>query len=280
MVAYASTSYKRIVDRSVYELTADTSPEGLARGEYIVNALGGCVDCHNNPDAGFLAGSAEEVELGIIKGSITFSNLTPDPDTGLGSWTDGEIARAIREGVSRDGTSLFLMPSFNYHVMSDADVAAVVGYLRSLESVNNPLPKTDANLPGKVMVTMGVFGPSPLGEPITSPQTTPALGDAKYGEYLVTLAGCRDCHGFDYAGGKRPDAAPGDPPAPNLTSGGDFGTWNADDFVTAMKNGINPDGEVLDPTKMPWPVYGNIKDEDLRAMFGYLQSVEALPDNY
>jgi mono/diheme cytochrome c family protein len=276
---YANNSFKKIIDRPVYPISADSSPEGLARGEYIVRSLGGCVDCHSRQADQYLSGYSEEVVLGPVQATVTIPNITPDDQTGLGAWTDAEIGRAIREGLDREGRSLLLMPSFNYHSMSDADVAAVVAYLRTVEPVNNPLPEYQANLVGKVMLALGMFGPNPVGEPITGIVENPAPGTPAYAEYVTTLAGCRDCHGQDYAGGKNPAAAPDDPPAPNLTSGGDFGSWSEADFERAIRNGLTPDGRVLDPTIMPWPVYGTLTDSDLSAIYQYLHSLEPLQNS-
>ena len=74
-------------------------------------------------------------------GTLVASNITPDPDTGLGKWTDGEIIRAIREGVDRDGNALFpIMPYSHFRNMSEEDAQAIVAYLRSLPPLGPAAP--------------------------------------------------------------------------------------------------------------------------------------------
>ena len=200
-------------------------------------------------------------------------NLTPDQETGLGSWTDAEIARALREGVDKDGVSLVVMPAYNYHVLSDADVAAIIGYLRSLEPVHNEIPPFDANIVGKVMMATGAFGPSSVGQAITGPQTAPAPGTAEYGGYLVSIGACKDCHAQNLAGGPIPFAEAGAPPAANLTPAGELIGWSEADFITAMTTGVTPSG-TLDES-MPWKGYAGMTEEDLKAIFAYLETLPA-----
>lgn len=136
LAIYGNSQFHKVVDRPVVEIVADTSPEGLARGEYLARDANGCQGCHGpaveegeeaDRDAP-LSGQAEEMSMGPISALFASSNLTPDEATGLGSGTDGEIARAIREGLDKDGVTQAIMPSALFHDMSDADVAAVVGY--------------------------------------------------------------------------------------------------------------------------------------------------------
>src|SRR5262249_41965389 len=138
-------------------------------------------------EGGWGRGSVFPAELGL-PGTVVASNVTPDRETGLGAWTDGEIIRAIREGISRDGRALFpMMPYTNYRRMSDADVYAIVAYLKSLPAVRNPLPKNSLNFPVSLLIKSV---PQPSGS-VPPPNQENKL---KYGEYLVTMGGCADCH--------------------------------------------------------------------------------------
>lgn len=279
LLIYGQVSFKPTnADRPLYPIEADTSPEGVERGKYLMEAVMGCAGaCHTPMENGApLSGTSENINEGPISVVFSAPNLTPDAETGLGSWTDAEIARAIREGVDKDGVSLVVMPSYNYHFLSDADVASIVAYLRNLEPVHNAVPPFEANAVARVMVAVGMFGPSPMGEPITAPQNAPEPGNAEYGGYLVALGACTDCHGSNLAGGAIPFAEPGTPDAANLTPAGDLGSWNEADFLTAMRNGMTPDGEILDPESMPWPEYANMTDEDIYAIFQYLQTLPAV----
>ncbi|RIK34350.1 MAG: hypothetical protein DCC55_33220 [Chloroflexi bacterium] len=276
LLFYGQIRWKPVLaNRPLREITADTSPAGIARGEYLVRSVAACGDCHGrDPEKGWLAGYSEEVNAGAIQAVITIPNLTPDVETGLGGWSDAEIARAIREGIDKDGVGLVIMPAFNLRYLSDADVAAIIGYLRSIEPVYNPMPSFTANAVAKTMVALGAFGPSPVGEPILAEQRTPPVDSPAYGEYLVHIASCRDCHGFDYTGGAVPLAEPGTPPAPNLTRTGQLVGWSEADFINTLRTGVTPSGRELNEV-MPWKIYGQMDDKDLAAIFRYLQSLPA-----
>jgi mono/diheme cytochrome c family protein len=272
LLVYGQITFKRTVaNRPVYQLAADTSPEGLERGKYLAEAVMSCdMACHSPENTPFI-GMAEEINEGPISGVFAVPNLTSDTETGLGSWSDAEIARAIREGIDKDGVTLVVMPSANYHVMSDADTAALLGYLRNLEPVKNEIPPLQLNAIAKVMLAMGMFGPNPVGKPITEAQLAPPAGTAEHGAYLVSLGVCRDCHGKDLNGGAGGPAGF----APNLTPGGELASWSESDFITAMRSGTTPSGKLLNDD-MPWKAYSKMTDEDLRAIWLYLQSLPAL----
>ena len=274
LIVYGQLSFKRVhADRPLYPIAADTSPEGLARGEYLMESVMGCNQACHSPEGKPFVGAVENINEGPIAVTFAVPNLTPEQETGLGDWSDAEIARAIREGLDRDGVELVVMPAYNYHALSDADVAAMVGYLRNLEPVPNQVPPFQANAVAKVMVALGMFGPEATGEPITVEQDAPPPGTPEYGGYLVALGACRDCHQADLSGGAIPFSEPGSPPAPNLTPAGRLSGWTEADFLKVMHNGLTPDGRTLNPEAMPWPAYGRMTDEDLAAIFQYLQTL-------
>ncbi len=274
VLAYGEIYYNTLrSDRPLYLIQADMSPEGLERGKYLVENVMACNGaCHSPQDGTPLTGTSENLSIGPIKVVFTAPNLTPDMETGLGSWSDAEMARAIREGLDKDGKVLGIMPAFNYHDMSDRDISAVVGYLRSLEPVNNPLPPFSANAFGKVALVFELFLPKSLGAPITASQETPAAGTTEYGEYLAKIGGCRDCHGMDFSGGLPPGGEPGALPAANLTPAGKMATWTEADFITVMKTGMRPDATRVSP-EMPWLEYGKMREEDLAAMFKFFSAL-------
>jgi len=274
LAVYAEVKFKqKFSDRPLYPIQADTSPEGLARGEYLVHNVMGCADCHAGGQGQWPpAGYSQEIRMGPIYVLSSVPNLTPDVETGLGGWTDAEIARAIREGVDKDGYELESMPSANYYNLSDADVAAIVGYLRSLEPVRSPLPEMQVNLPAKILSALGLIGLPSVGEPIQSARPAPERGTPEYGAYLVSLGGCRDCHGAGLSGGAVPFAGPETPYAPNLTSNSQLSRWTEAEFLALMRTGVNPVGHTLNDV-MPWRVYGQMSDEDLTAIFHYLRAL-------
>src|SRR5450755_6930 len=194
----------------------DSTPQRLERGKYIATALSGCIYCHSPhdwkaPGTPYTAGMdfAGEVEpYADLPGRIVAPNLTPDKETGVGNWTDDELARAIREGIGHDGRALFpIMPYTHFREMSDEDVASVVVFLRTVPPVHNELPKPEIIFPVKYLIRNA---PLPITEPV--PDVTVDAGPVKYGAHLVKLAGCGDCHtsqiqgqtvpGIDFAGGQ------------------------------------------------------------------------------
>ena len=170
LIIYGQLKFKPTYsNRPLYPITADTSPAGIARGKYLMEGAMACTDACHTGDAGPLAGSVENIDQGPISVVFAAPNLTPD-ETGSASWSDAEIARAIREGIDKDGKGLMVMPAYTFHALSDDDVAAMVGYLRSLPPVHHEVPPFQANAVAKVFNALGMFGPSPVGEPITSPR--------------------------------------------------------------------------------------------------------------
>src|SRR5580698_1328902 len=119
----------------------EASPQRLARGRYLANAVSGCIFCHSehdwkvpgDPEVESKLAAGQVFPLAGLPGTVVASNLTPDSATGAGSWSDDQLARAIREGIGHDGRTLFpLMPYEHFRTMSDEDLASVVVYVRSL----------------------------------------------------------------------------------------------------------------------------------------------------
>jgi mono/diheme cytochrome c family protein len=278
---YANMNFKtKHRNVTALPISADVRAAGIARGEYLVNNLMACADCHGAEFGTHpLSGRVEYAETGPVTATIAFPNITPDLETGLGAWTDAEIARAIREGVDKDGVQLIMMPSGNYGVLSDADVAAIIGYLRSREPVHNELPTFDANLPGKMMIVSGVVPFPEKGKPLSGPVTTPAEDTLAYGEYLVMLAGCRDCHGADYSGAPLLGAGPDEPGSPSIAANSYAATLTEAEFVRTFQTGITPVNRPIDPEKMPIKAYSNLSENDLKAIYRYFQSLWMNSDN-
>ncbi|MER3514120.1 MAG: hypothetical protein C4310_06790, partial [Chloroflexota bacterium] len=148
--------------RPAPELAAPNSAQVLSRGEYLVKSVAQCWRCHSAPEAGepnenaplsggrALALSGLGPGFGLLSlglGTYYAANITPDPDTGIGRWTDGQIVRALREGVSRDGHMLFpIMPYQDLRGLSDEDALAIVAYLRSRPPVRNIVPPRQLSL--------------------------------------------------------------------------------------------------------------------------------------
>jgi mono/diheme cytochrome c family protein len=262
------------------------TPARLARGKYLVNNVAHCDDCHSDvnwkaPGAPtkpgrFLVGT-KFVEEGLPFPIYT-RNLTPDKETGLGLWTDQEIARAIREGVSRDGHRLFpLMPYMNFRKMSDEDVESIVVYLRTIPAVHNDVPKNV--IPPEFQAAI------PPHQPITSPVPPPDFSNpVKRGEYLVTLADCYGCHtpvnqqgmplpGMDFGGGQPLVGPWGSVNSANITpSASGISYYDEALFMQTLRTGMVKTRKLS--VIMPWPYFRHMTDADLKGIFAYLRTVK------
>ena len=273
--------------RAVTARTFEATEARLARGRYLVEGVAHCVQCHSPHDLTKVdvpivegmkgAGWFMDEQAGL--GKVVAPNITPDRETGIGAWTDDEIARAVREGVSRDGSALFpIMPYQSFRQMSDEDLASVIVYLRTLTPVRNPLARTSLEFPlSRIVNTM----PVPLDGSVPEP---PA---GSRGEYLVTLAECRTCH----------SAAVQGTPVPGLTFGGGFmfkpvgmekAVYSANItsdpsgiahydyalFDQALRTGRLP-GRQLSGI-MPYAYLSMLTDEDMRAIFDYIKAQPAV----
>ncbi len=267
---------KRALTNRQFERT----PERLARGRYLVQGLLGCEDCHSPKDwtkrgAPVLPGMelvGQPLPLPGFPGNISAPNLTPDPETGSGRWTDDQIARAIREGVKHDDTVLFpMMPYGEYKTLSDEDLASVVVYLRSIPPVRNPLPRTSINFPVKYLVRSA---PEPVLEPVPGPD--PSDVHAR-GKYLVAL-GC-GCHNVNdklpYGGGDHLTGPWGDVTSANLTpDASGIGYFTEATFITALRTGFV--GARKLNSIMPFGAFKDLTDDDLKAIFSYLRTLSPL----
>jgi mono/diheme cytochrome c family protein len=216
---------------------------------------------------------------------LTAPNITPDRDTGAGSWTDDTLARAIREGIGHDGRALFpMMPYTNFAKMSDEDLASVITYIRSLSAVRRQHSKTAIPFPVSRLINSA---PQPIEGTVPAPdQSAPE----KRGQYLVTLASCSDCHtpmvqgqyvqGMEFAGGnsfkygdaRASRASANLTPAPN-----GIPYYNEALFVETVRTGRVRDRQISDV--MPWGHYRNMTDEDLKSIFAYLTTLAPV-DHY
>jgi mono/diheme cytochrome c family protein len=260
-------------DNSVQEIQVAGTPDQIARGEKLANI---CVSCHTPGNQMPLSGSnfAAKFEFPPL-GTLYAPNLTPSGN--IADWTDGEIIRAIREGVDQNGRSLLVMPSVDFRNMSDEDVEALIAYLRSQPATGEPTPETRLNLLGAVFTNLSDLrvAQQPVGH-----VAAPPAGTSEYGKYLVDIMGCQDCHGSQLQG-KVATNQPGPPPGPNLTK--IVPQWTEDEFMTFFNTGTLPGGGTVpvltlksgfSEPMMPWQmVRAATTKEDLKAMFAYLHNL-------
>lgn len=254
----------------------ERTPERLARGKYLVQGLLGCEDCHTQadwtqhgaPKAWNMELAGQPFPLSGFPGSVVTPNLTPDAETGSGKWTDDQIARAIREGIKHDGTTLFpIMPYSQYRDLSDEDLASVVVYLRSLPPVRNALPPMKVNFPVNLLVQSAP-------EPVTKPVSGPTADPVSRGKYMVRLGcGCHNTIGkLPYGGGELLAGPWGSVTSPNITpDASGISYYDEASFVTVLRMGYV--GARKLNSIMPFGDFKNLTDDDLKAMFAYLRTL-------
>jgi len=262
----------------------ERTPERLARGRYLVNGIGECFACHGPfesntpgwPPVRGKEGSGLENFSSETPGVVA-ANLTPDRETGIGNWTDDMLARAIREGVGHDGRLLHptVMPYEFYRSMSDEDLASVIVYLRSIPPIRNALPASRAS--------HSIVAPYAI--PIYAPVPTPDLSTpVKRGAYLVQLGACQWCHtlrdanrkplpGLEFAGGDLIIEPDYQVTSANLSpdpSGISY--YDETVFLNLMRTGKVGAREIR--PIMPWWFFGQMNDDDLKAIFAYLRTLK------
>jgi mono/diheme cytochrome c family protein len=251
---------------------AAPSPDVVARGRHLATAIGKCVECHGSD----LGGKAF-MDAGPL-GVVVATNLTTGRGGVASHYSDGQLERAIRHGVGADGRALAIMPSNDYAAMSDADLQALLAYLRTLPPVDRTVPPTNVRALGRAFYLAGklpLFPAELIDHRAARPAPVPAGVTVEYGRYLATIGGCRGCHGPELAGGEAM-GPPGTPAPANLTAGGEVGTWSKDDFVRALRTGRRPNGTAIDAF-MPWALAGQMTDDEMSAVWMYIKSVPARP---
>ncbi|HEX6997659.1 MAG TPA: c-type cytochrome [Gammaproteobacteria bacterium] len=258
--------------------------EMLARGKYLVETVAGCGNCHtpHNPDGTLnqemaLSG-AFVIEEPAFKAYAR--NITPDMETGIGSWSEDDIVKALREGVRPDGTMLGPPMSFLfYRNMSDTDAYAIAAYIKTVKPIRNEVPESEYRIP--LM---------PYGPPVSNVPDVPRDDPVKYGEYLAGPIGhCMDCH-TRYKEGQIQWNLPGlggnayanvfglgwTAVSANITPT-TLGEWTDEEIKRAITQGISRDGRKLLPA-MPFELYRNIAESDLDALIAYLRSLKPLTE--
>lgn len=267
-------------------------PAQIERGRYLANHVAVCLDCHSKRDYSRLAGPVVPGTLGGggeafgenygLPGTYYAKNITP---FALKDWSDTEFLLAMTTGVSKDGKPLFpLMPYPNYGKMDENDAQSILAYLRTLEPVEHVVPESKPAAPIKLALRMMPHKARFRAMPTEK-------SGVEYGRYLVTMAGCADCHtrrgmgGLSkkaaFAGGTELKLAGGLLKTANITPDPEtgIGSWTKADFISRFKtydpvtfqapeagNGFN--------TVMPWSMYAGMSEQDLGAIYDYLKTVK------
>ena len=193
--------------------------------------------------------------------------------------TDADWERAIRHDVRPDGTGLLIMPSQHFTHYSDEDVAALIAYLKSVPPADNELPSRTFGPMGRMLVALGAFpfASELIDQTAAHTPSAPSGVTEERGHYLTQISACAECHGEGLVGRSPEEAEEGPPAGPNLTPSGELASWSEADFIQTIRTGVTPAGEQLDPMEMPWPNYSRFPDDDLKAIYFYLQSLPPAP---
>jgi mono/diheme cytochrome c family protein len=265
--------------------TSAAAQSSLQRGDYLVNAVMACDGCHTPRDSSgfvmekrFSGGSQTwDVPEYTVKGS----NITPDPDTGIGRWSESDIKISLTEGLRPYGMPLApQMPFAFYKIMTPGDLEAVVTYLRSIPAVRNAVQPPVYRATPKLEVIPGADKPideSALRDPI------------RRGFYLATLAHCMECHSRrpdgqqDFSnwfgkGGHEMTGPWGKAVVPNITSHATkgIGSWSDAEIKRSLTHGVARDGR---PFKLPMArqiYFSKIDQTDIDAMVVWLRTVPPL----
>ena len=287
------------------DIQVEITPEKIERGRYLVINVLQCVDCHSERDWNYYGGPPLEpvgagrecfdrntqvagVNVGeeSFPGRMCMRNITQDRETGIGDWTDGEIIRAVREGISREGDGLFpIMPYFIYRHVSDEDMEAVVAYLRTMDPVESSRPEREVDFP---MSTLIQTFPEPLEGPVPMPTKDDPI---RYGEYLSVVSRCQFCHtprnprsmegkaGRNYAGGMPFHLGGNILYSMNLTPHeGGLGSWTREQFIQRFKMYAEP--QPVKPennTLMNWNAFAGMTEEDLGMLYDYFMTLPPVP---
>ena len=245
-------------------LTVARTTSQIQRGQAIANGF--CGACHSR--TGTLTGGLDiGKDLSVPVGSFVSSNLTAAGQ--LAHWSDGEIFRAIRNGVDAKGHWLIMMSYTNAGKLSDGDIQSIIAYIRSLPAAGQATPEPPDQLSPLGLVLLGA-GLLPSGKPVLNGaiKAPPKSPSAQYGEYILSYQDCRECHGSKLTGGVQGQLAP---IGPGLSLVKD---WTLEDFISTLRTGMDPSGHQLGK-EMPWQPIGKMDNEELTAMYEYLVG---LPD--
>ncbi|MDP6932202.1 MAG: cytochrome c [Myxococcota bacterium] len=241
----------------------------IDRGDHLANKRLGCAECHGADYAGKLVADAKPVWVWYAP-NITRSGLTRD-------YTAADWDRIVRHGVKPDHTNA-TMPAVDYMRLSDREVSDLAAYIHSLPAVERVQPETRYGLVGKMLMGSGKM---PLAAediehdadvPIYPPDESVSV---EFGKHIAQP--CVGCHGLEFNGGPIPGGPPSWPDAANLTQADDgLKGWTETDFLQAMREGRRPDGTDIDKV-MPWELLGQLSDTELKSMWMYLETLEAIP---
>ena len=264
-------SMAKVYDVPVPDVSRSTDPAVLARGKHLLESIGSCAMkvCH-----GADLGGVEPFDTGGALGVFATPNIT---SAGIGGeYADGQLVRLIRHGIKKDGHSVRLMPSQAFGWLPDADLVAMVSYLRSVPAVTRPTKALRLGAP-LTMLDRAYDLPIDVArridhtrvESVPSPEPT-----AAYGRFIARA--CRDCHGDHLSGGRIPGMTPSMVTPLNLTpheTG--LKDWTFEDFDRTMRTAVRKNGKPLS-VFMPVDSWRNLDEVEMHALWAYLIALPPL----
>ena len=272
------------------------------RGSYLVNNVLFCGACHTSREHGNNLVEPERTEAFLgganvyndkaMGAEVWVPNITPDVETGIGSWKDDEILRALRDGVAKDGHFLVpLMPFSAYQHLSDEDARAVVAYLRTVPAYKQTKPRRGNKLGFMPKLLFSVIGVQ-MHKPVAGVTAPDRANKHEYGHYLLRVAACGDCHSLTekgprpetdplaFAGSDVPfeDPALGKVYASNISGDPEtgLGRYSADQIKQALRNGTRLDGRKLaPPMSILIPHISGMSEDDIDALVAYMKYLPA-----
>jgi mono/diheme cytochrome c family protein len=251
-------------------LTLPTDEASLEFGKHRAEVL--CPGCHGAD----LSGIEDWFSAGPL-GTIDSANLTSgEGGFGREATSVEDYVRAIRHGIDPEGKPIFMPAVVSTANLSDEDLAAIIAYVQSVPPVDHITHGQNFMPLAKILLAAGVLDKLPVETVSHATQVAaPAKGaTVEYGEYMVNTNDCRICHGPNLNGGPFPDPTI-TKISPNLTPGGELGFWTEEQFMTTIRTGVTPSGHELDNNFMAWKDYSNFYDDELKAIWLYLQSIPA-----
>ncbi len=275
----------------------DSVGKMIERGKYLANHVSLCIDCHSQRDYKQFSGPVISGTEGMggeifnermeIPGILYARNITPDMINGIGKWSDEEITRAVTRGIRKNGDTLFpLMPYPHFNGLCREDINSIVTYIKTLNPNNNKIPER------KLFFPVSAAYP-PLKSTNPDVNNKPDVSDmVSYGGYVMNAAACMDCHTAQdkgqfimskyMAGGRTFNMETFTVTTSNITpdSATGIGKWTEEMFLDKFKNYRNSESYKMNPGKnnsiMPWTMYANMDDFDIRAIYRHLRTIPAV----
>jgi len=261
----AQRKFNRVIDVQVAPVAFVNDAASLARGKYLFQSRG-CSECHGDNGAGKLF-------IDEPNGMRVWTpNISAGPGTVVANYTEVDWVRTIRHGVKPDKRPIFIMPSEDYNRFTDADVAAIVAYARSLPPVKGEAGRMELPLIVKALYAADLVPDAPQRIDHTLP---PAKAVAEgltveHGAYVANM--CKGCHGDRFNGGRIPGSPPDWPAAADLTARATYATYDSlEKFRSMMRSGKRPSGEAI--KVMPFPSLAAMNDTDVEALYLFLKTL-------